>query len=112
MSKALIPKARAKHAVANAAPAKAVTAKVATKVTAIKKSAKKAPAKKAAPKNTAKATRLSAKAAGKPRSNGAALGVHTDTLVKEGDFIMFAPTGEQLRVVKIEAGSITFEKTT
>ena len=33
-----------------------------------------------------------------------------DTLVKEGDFITFAPSGEQLRVAKIERGAITFEK--
>ena len=110
MSKALMPKARAKHAAAKAAT---------TKVAAVKNSAKPTAAKKAAKKNTAlkttttaKASRMPGKSAGKPRSNRAALGVHTDTLVKEGDFIMFAPTGEQLRVVKIEAGSITFEKTT
>jgi hypothetical protein len=32
------------------------------------------------------------------------------TQVAEGDVIQFAPTGEQLRVTKIEADRITFEK--
>jgi len=34
-----------------------------------------------------------------------------DTVVKEGDLITFDPTGEQLKVAKIEGGQITFEKT-
>lgn len=34
-----------------------------------------------------------------------------DTVVKEGDLISFDPTGEKLRVAKIEGGQITFEKT-
>lgn len=32
------------------------------------------------------------------------------TRVVEGDVIRFDPTGEQLRVTKIEKGQITFEK--
>ncbi len=35
---------------------------------------------------------------------------HFDTVVKVGDRITFDPTGEQLRVAKIENGQITFEK--
>jgi hypothetical protein len=33
-----------------------------------------------------------------------------NTQVSEGDVIHFDPTGEQLRVTKIEKGRITFEK--
>ncbi len=35
---------------------------------------------------------------------------HLDTVVRVGTAITFAPTGERLRVTKIEAGKITFEK--
>ena len=35
-----------------------------------------------------------------------------DTVVEEGDLITFAATGEQLRVAKVENGTITFEKST
>lgn len=32
------------------------------------------------------------------------------TTVEEGDLITFDPTGEQLKIAKIERGRITFEK--
>jgi hypothetical protein len=35
---------------------------------------------------------------------------HLDTIVRVGTAITFAPTGERLRVAKIEDGKITFEK--
>lgn len=35
---------------------------------------------------------------------------HVDTVVRVGTAITFAPTGERLRVAKIENGKITFEK--
>ena len=33
-----------------------------------------------------------------------------NTTVEEGDLITFDPTGEQLKIAKIERGRITFEK--
>lgn len=35
---------------------------------------------------------------------------HLDAVVRVGTAITFAPTGERLRVAKIEDGKITFEK--
>jgi len=35
---------------------------------------------------------------------------HLDAVVRVGTAITFAPTGERLRVTKIEKGEITFEK--
>lgn len=35
---------------------------------------------------------------------------HMDAVVRVGTAITFAPTGERLRVAKIEDGKITFEK--
>lgn len=35
---------------------------------------------------------------------------HLDAIVRVGTAITFAPTGERLRVAKIEDGQITFEK--
>ncbi len=35
---------------------------------------------------------------------------HLDAIVRVGAAITFAPTGERLRVAKIEDGEITFEK--
>ncbi|MDH4249238.1 MAG: hypothetical protein OEW39_15640 [Deltaproteobacteria bacterium] len=61
---------------------------------------------------TQKATPKRPKAAAAPGSKRPARATQVDTLVREGDFITFSPTGEQLRVAKIEAGQITFEKTT
>lgn len=34
-----------------------------------------------------------------------------DAIVEEGDLISFDPTGEKLRVTKIDGGKIVFEKT-
>ena len=45
------------------------------------------------------------------RSTASRSGVHhLDTVVRVGTAITFAPTGERLRVAKIENGEITFEK--
>jgi hypothetical protein len=35
---------------------------------------------------------------------------HFDTMAEVGTAITFAPTGEKLRIAKISAGKITFEK--
>lgn len=46
-----------------------------------------------------------------PRATPVRGGVrHLDTVVRVGTAITFAPTGERLRVTKIEHGRITFEK--
>ena len=62
-------------------------------------------------KPRAKPNRL-AKAARRSRRGPARASAvrHLDTVVREGTAITFAPTGERLRVAKIEAGKITFEK--
>jgi len=46
-----------------------------------------------------------------PRATSVRAGVrHLDTVVRVGTAITFAPTGERLRVTRIEHGRITFEK--
>ena len=67
--------------------------------------------KNAAVKNSVKTSRARAPA----RLPGADRKLQSDqrtyrTQVAEGDVIQFDPTGEQLRVTKIEADRITFEK--
>ena len=62
-------------------------------------------APRAKPKRLAKSARVSS------RAPASAAGVrHLDTVVRVGTAITFAPTGERLRVAKIEDGKITFEK--
>ena len=46
--------------------------------------------------------------ASKPKANRSARVI--DAIVEEGDLITFTPTGEQVRITKVEAGRITFEK--
>jgi hypothetical protein len=45
----------------------------------------------------------------RPVTTGASV-THLDAVVRVGTAITFAPTGERLRVAKIENGKITFEK--
>jgi hypothetical protein len=63
---------------------------------------------------TARASRAKSKRAAKstraPRRAAASAVRHLDTIVRVGTAITFAPTGERLRVAKIEDGQITFEK--
>ncbi len=47
---------------------------------------------------------------GQARRKDAPKGRMVDTVVREGDLITFGPTGEQVRVARIEGGTITFEK--
>jgi len=61
-------------------------------------------------KPRAKPNRLAKAARRRSRGSPAAAVRHLDTGVREGTAITFAPTGERLRVAKIEAGKITFEK--
>ena len=58
--------------------------------------------KRAKAKNTQKAART--------RRTTRASTTHLDAVVRVGTAITFAPTGERLRVAKIENGQITFEK--
>jgi hypothetical protein len=61
-------------------------------------------------KRTARGKRVGA-ARKSSRSAASRSGVHhLDTVVRVGTAITFAPTGERLRVAKIEEGQITFEK--
>jgi hypothetical protein len=55
----------------------------------------------------------SAKPKSTPRSTKSRNARHprvVDAVVQEGDLITFAPTGEKVRITKIERGQITFEK--
>lgn len=63
-------------------------------------------ASRAKPKRTA-GVKLAPKS---PRRTPASGMRHLDTIVRVGTAITFAPTGERLRVAKIEDGKITFEK--
>jgi hypothetical protein len=56
--------------------------------------------------------RTAAKRARKPvrASRSGSRTTHLDAIVRVGTAITFAPTGERLRIAKIENGKITFEK--
>jgi hypothetical protein len=61
--------------------------------------------------STARPSRAKPKPAVKSARRAPASAVrHLDTIVRVGTAITFAPTGERLRVAKIEKGQITFEK--
>ena len=57
-------------------------------------------------------TKKSKQSIATPRTKRKAASAHRvfKTTVEEGDLITFDPTGEQLKIAKIERGRITFEK--
>ena len=70
--------------------------------------------KKAGPSVKISTKRAKSKRAQKPtrarRPASRSTTTHLDAIVRVGTAITFAPTGERLRVAKIENGQITFEK--
>ena len=60
--------------------------------------------------STKRAKAKQARKTTRTRSASRASTTHLDAIVRVGTAITFAPTGERLRVAKIENGQITFEK--